>query len=123
MSQKKRQNEKKESTAEIASHYYPFTLPQSILNARREWSSGSQNISNYEKALAMIVFGQLMKTGASINGWWWGTNPDQNVGVNSSSNQVIFFQTHPEVESRYFSPVVKPTESLKKLEAMFNKIS
>ena len=101
---------------------YHFTLPQSFLNARKEWLDGNRSISSYEKALAMIVFGQMMKSGASINGWWWGTNPDHNVGRQSQhTDHIIFFKTLPP-NSKYSSPVVEPTASLRKLEHMFQSL-
>jgi hypothetical protein len=121
----KRTTQKQNEVSNSANQPYHFTLPQSILNAKTEWLNGSRNISSYEKALAMIVFGQMMKTGASINGWWWGTNPDHNVGPQSSHpNHIIFFKTAPATQNvKLHSPVVEPTNSLRKLELMFENIS
>jgi hypothetical protein len=124
MSKKNTRKQNDESSV-ATREYYHFTLPQSILNAKKEWLSGNRSISSYEKALAMIVFGQMMRTGASINGWWWGSNTDHQGPPSHPPNQTLFFRTHTASNnpSSYFSPVVEPTTSLRKLELTFKSLS
>lgn len=121
-----KKNTRKQSEESITtSEYYHFTLPQTILNAKKEWLSGNRIITDYEKALAMIVFGQMMKTGASINSWWWGSNHDHLAPHSRThANQTVFFRTvPPPQDSVYISPVVEPTASLRKLELTYENIS
>jgi hypothetical protein len=70
--------------------YLHFTLPQSLLTARKEWSNGGG--SSLEKALAMAAFGQMMKTGASINGWWGSHQQSGRFG--GGHHHIVFFRTH-----------------------------
>ena len=121
-----KKNTRKQSEESITTgEYYLFTLPQTILNAKKEWLSGNRIITDYEKALAMIVFGQMMKTGASINSWWWGSNHDILAPHSRThENQTVFFRTvPPQQDSEYISPVVEPTASLRKLELTYQNIS
>ena len=70
--------------------YLHFNLPKSILTAREKWNDASR--SSLEKALAMAAFGQMMKTGASINGWW-GSQRNHNFS-NGSKHCIVFFRSH-----------------------------
>ena len=66
--------------------YYHFTPPKQWLDARKNWQHRGR-VSSLEKALAMAAFGQMMKTGMSISGWW-GTEP------NHINEHRFFFSGH-----------------------------
>ena len=98
--------------------YLHFTLPQSLLTARDEWNNSSRG-SSLEKALAMAAFGQMMKTGASINGWW-GSQRNHNFGDDGIKHCVVFFRSHRDSHSDKLLVAASP--ALLVLEQEYKKL-
>ena len=103
---------KSKTPLDVQSTFWPETLT----TIARKWPN---SFSNYERLAAMAAFGQMIKAGASINGWWWGLD-HSTYEQNNSLKHVFYFQSIPPSPNTPCSmTVVEATQSLLDLREKF----